>query len=212
MNSLENSRLLAFDAFRNGVVSSAFQESLILDWGDGIGTPDDTVEDAARMSLQHSSAVFFVSQEAIVAKAIMHLLSLLYASGDVSKVRFAERHIPRVLQDTMSKFLASDGTEDPATHSQVHRDASANKALDTKGSGKLSLHNSLFVPVMVEILQMILAADSNQFELHKHIFFPTVCDLVMAQNEEIRALVKDILHSKITPLLHMRVESMKRYC
>jgi hypothetical protein len=62
------------------------------------------METAARFSLLHGSAVFFLTQEAGASKAIVHVLSLLYKDGGEAtrsgnRTNFAESHLIKTMED-----------------------------------------------------------------------------------------------------------------
>ena len=90
LECLEASRHFASSAVKDEAISTAFQEALLSDWGDGMGMPDESGEATARLSLQHGSAVFFLAQEAGATKTLLHFLSALYL--DPVKATFAESH------------------------------------------------------------------------------------------------------------------------
>ena len=105
---LNDSRLLAAGAVGDEDVSTAFQEALLSDWGDGVAMPDESGEATARLSLQHGSAVFFLAQESGATKTLVHLLASLYLSKSSDQVDFAEPRLLEVFVDALDKFVDSE--------------------------------------------------------------------------------------------------------
>jgi hypothetical protein len=202
---LDSARLTAASAVTDEFVSTAFQEALLSDWGDGMTMPDETVEAAARLSLQHGSAVFFLAQEAGATKAILHLLSLLYFSstdeqaGDWDRRNFAEPLLLDLFRDALRKFLASEAREGHLVDPNTWRNTG-------ERGGKLALYCTFFVPVVVEILKIVRSMTPDQFCKHKQEFFPAACFLTRAQSDEIRTLVKDILMAQVGPMIGVQVD------
>lgn len=194
--SLLDSRNTAADLSAAEHVATAFQESLVSDWGDGVAMPD--VESAARESLHHGSAVFFLAQEAVAAKAAVLLLSILYLSpgkeNGWSKPNFAEPYLLSFFQETMGKFLESEYFHGHLVDPNAWRYAG-------ERIGKPALYCTYFVPVIKELLRMVNEMSTEQIRRHKQIYFSALCKLIRVRSEEIRYLVQEIFETKIAPMI-----------
>ena len=202
---LDSCRNVAASAVNDEVISTAFQEALLSDWGDGMAMPDESGEAVARLSLQHGSAVFFLAQEAAAAKTMVHLLALLYLSGSNEqdggwdRSSFAESRLFDLFDDVLHKFLVSEAQYGHLVDPNTWRNAG-------ERGGKLALYCTFFVPVIVEMLKTIRLVTREQFATHKQKFFSAVCNLVRVQSDEIRSLVQEILAEQVAPLLGVEVE------
>ncbi len=190
------SRNIAADLSADENIATAFQESLVSDWGDGVAMPD--MESVARESLHHGSAVFFLAQEAVAAKAAVQLLSLLYVcpgkENGWSKPDFAEPFLLGFFQETMQKFLESEYSQGHLVDPNAWRYAG-------ERSGKPALYCTYFVPVIKELLKMVNDMSTEQIDRHKQIYFPTLCKLIRVRSEDIRLLVQGIFETKIAPMI-----------
>jgi hypothetical protein len=209
-NTLERSRRTAEGAAKDEDISTAFQESLLKDWGDGIAIAE-SMETDARLSLQRGSAMFFLTQEAGAAKALIHMLSLLYLRRGMdgengvgwNRVGFAEPYLLEVMTDSLSKFLASEEEEGHLVGVKVWRNV-------TESGVKVALYCTSFASVVVEILKNVRSFQPEQFEKHKQLLFPLVCALIRVQSEEIRQCVQEVLALQVAPVLGVKMPLPRR--
>lgn len=201
---LESSRRLAASTVKNESVSMAFRESLLKEWGDGVGMPDESSETTARLALLHGSDVFFLTQEAGSAKAYIHILSLLYTSNngpsDSTRSDFSEPLLIPFMVDVLDNFLLSEQRDGHLIDPNIWRRA-------IEGQGKVALYCTTFAPTIVEILKVIYELLPEQFERHKHVLYPRICALVRVQSEEIRIMVQDVLVTHVAVSMGVHVSS-----
>lgn len=194
--SILESRNVAASLSADDNIATAFQESLVSDWGDGVAMPD--VESTARESLHHGSAVFFLAQEAVAAKASVLLMSLLYVTpgkeNGWSKPNFTEPYLLSFFQETMEKFLESEYTNGHLVDPNAWRYAG-------ERIGKPALYCTYFVPVIKELLKMVNEMSTEQIGRHKQIYFSALCKLIRVRSEDIRFLVQNIFETKIAPMI-----------
>jgi len=187
---LDEVRLTAADAASNEVVTMAFEEALVSEWGNG----EDSLEISNRLKLQHGSAVFYITQEAMATKTIVRMLSKLYLMSTQQSSGFIEAKLVCVATEALRKFLDSEEKDgylvDPMTWQS-----------SGERGGKLALYCTLFVPVVMEVLRTVLAIADDQFVAHKQEFFPFLCRLVRVQSEDIRVLVQDILAKQVGQMI-----------
>ena len=81
LEALNKSRLEAEAAVDDEDVLTAFQEALLSEWGDGVAVVEEALDNAARLSHLHGSAMFFLAQEAGATQGVIYLLSKLYQGG-----------------------------------------------------------------------------------------------------------------------------------
>jgi hypothetical protein len=205
LKALNTSRLAAEAAVDDEDVLTAFQEALLSDWGDGVAVVEEALENAARLSHLHGSAMFFLAQEAGATQAVIHLLSKLYQGGpervdggDWDRERFAEPQLLGIMNQVLGKFLASEKKDGHLIDPNVWRNAS-------ESGGKLALYCTSFAPVVVEILKMIGSLKPEQFAKHKQELFPAVCMLIRVQSEEIRQLVQEVFVQQVAPMLGVQL-------
>lgn len=210
--NLNRSRAISADAARDDDISTAFQEALLKDWGDGVQMPDEATEATARLSLLHGSAIFFLSQGASATKAVIHLLSTLYRSnedaddnwsGSWNKVEFAESHLVETMKGVLKKFLESEEKDGHLVDPNVWRNAS-------ESGGKVALYCTTFASAVVDILKIIRSMRPDQFAKYKQDFVPTICALVRVESDEIRLVVQDILAIQVAPLVGVTVTLPQR--
>jgi hypothetical protein len=202
LEALNKSRLAAEAAVDDEDVSTAFQEALLSDWGDGVAVVEEALENAARLSHLHGSAMFFLAQEAGATQAVIHLLSKLYHGGPQKvlsdsgwdRESFAEPQLMGIMKQVLGKFLASEKKDGHLIDPNVWRNAS-------ESGGKVALYCTSFAPVVVEILKMIRSLRPAQFAKHKQELFPAVCMLIRVQSEEIRQLVQEVFAQQVAPML-----------
>lgn len=209
LHSLETSKLTSASAVRDDDISTAFQQSLLDEWGgDGQSAPDETTETSARFSLLHGSTVFFLTQEASATKAIVHSLSSLYlGSIDLecptilvpwNRVTFAESHLIKLIQEICIKFVESERTDG--------RDIDPNLWRNTNEIGmKVALYCTAFASIIVDTLHTIRMMPHEQFEKHKQMLYPILCSLILVQSEEIRELVQEIMIIHVAPMIGVRI-------
>lgn len=206
LEALNKSRLAAETTVGDEDVSTAFQEALLNDWGDGgVAVVEQALDNAARLSHLHGSAVFFLTQEAGATKAVIHMLSILYRgerkgvdSDGWDREQFAEPHLLGVMNEVLGKFLASEEKDGHLIDPNVWRNAS-------ESGGKVALYCTSFAPVVVEILRIIRSIKPEQFAKHKQELFPAVCKLIRVQSEEIRQLVHEVLAAQVAPILGVQL-------
>lgn len=212
LTHLKRSKSIANETSNDDDVSTAFQEALLKDWGDGIRMPDEATEASARLSLLHGSAIFFLSQEASATKSTIRLLSTLYLSEDDAedswsgawnKVEFAEEYLVETMTDVLTKFLDSEEKDGHLVDPNVWRNAS-------ERGGKVALYCTAFAATVVDVLTTIRRMRPDQFAKHKHHLFPKICALVRVQSEEIRQVVQDILSIQVAPFVGVSVPVPKR--
>lgn len=207
LKALNESRLAAEAAVDDEDVSTAFQEALLSDWGDGVAVVEQALENAARLSHLHGSAMFFLAQEAGATQVVIHLLSKLYQGGqervtgdDWDRDCFAEPQLMGIMKEVLGKFLASEKKDGHLIDPNVWRNAS-------ESGGKVALYCTSFAPVVVEILKMIRSLKPEQFAKHKQELFPAVCMLIRVQSEEIRQLVQEVFTQQVAPILGVQLDS-----
>jgi hypothetical protein len=205
LDALNKSRLEAEAAVDDQDVSTAFQEALLSDWGDGVAMVEDALDNAARLSHLHGSSMFFLAQEAGATQAVIYLLSKLYHGGpqrvddgDWDRERFAEPQLLGIMKQVLGKFLASEKKDGHLIDPNVWRNAS-------ESGGKVALYCTSFAPVVVEILKMIGSLKPEQFAKHKQELFPAVCMLIRVQSEEIRQLVQEVFAQQVAPMLGVQL-------
>jgi len=199
LRTLNCSLLSAEAAARDEDISTAFQEALLSDWGDGVAAVEEALDSAARLSHLHGSAMFFLTQEAGTTRAIIHMLSMLYSGKEEAcegwdREGFAEPHLLAIMNDVLDKFLTSEERDGHLIDPNVWRNAS-------ESGGKVALYCTSFATVVVDILKIIRSVRPDQFASHKEDFFPTLCTLIHVQSEEIRQLVQEIFAQQVAPLL-----------
>jgi len=206
LGHLNRSQSIAYEMTMDDDVSTAFQEALLKDWGEGIRMPDEATEASARLSLMHGSAIFFLSQQASATKAVIHLLSPLYLSeddtedswsGTWNKVGFAETHLVETMKDVLNKFLESEEKDGHLVDPNFWRNAGS--------GGKVALYCTTFASTVVDILKIVRGMRPDQFAKHKQAFFPAICALVRVESDEIRHVVQEILTIQIASFVGVSV-------
>ena len=212
LNNLIRSQSIADEAAKDDDISTAFQEALLKDWGDGIRMPDEATEATARLSLMHGSAIFFLSQQASATKAAVNLLSTLYFSEDDTKdswsgtwdkVGFAEAYLVDTMEDILGKFLESEERDGHMVDLNVWRNV-------TESGGKVALYCTSFASVLVDVLKIIRGMRPDQFAKHKTVFFPAICALVRVESYDMRRVVQEILAMQIASFVGVPVPIPKQ--
>lgn len=212
LDDLSFSQRIAESALINQDISTAFQEALLNDWGDGVAAVDEALESAARLSHLHGSGMYFLTQESSATRATMAILSHLYTAEDSNTVNseeqteywdkeaFAEPLLLKIMSEVLERFLASEELDGSLVDPKVWRNVS-------ESGNKVALYCTSFASVVVEILQMIQSFKERQFEKQKQELFPVLCDLVRVHSEEIRMLVRGILLSQVGPMIGVVCQS-----
>jgi len=203
IESLTQSSAVADTAGSDQDVSTAFQEALFSDWGDGVEEVQQALESAARMSHLHGSGMFFFAQEAGATNTMILVLSVLYADtgqgGASWKPSYAEPYLVNTMLKVLHKFLESERRDGHLIDPNVWRNAS-------ESGGKVALYCTCFAYVVVQMLKTISAFRPDQFSKHRQEFFPVICSLVSSQSEEIRKVVSDILLRQVAPMIGVQVD------
>jgi hypothetical protein len=213
LHNLETSKLTSSSAVRDDDISTAFQQSLLNEWGgDTHSGPDESTESSARFSLQHGSTVFFLTQEASATKAMVYMLSSLYlGNSSVSRVRhreedlvewnratFAESHLMKVIQEVCIKFVESERTDG--------RHIDPNLWRNTNEIGmKVALYCTAFASIVVDTLRIIRDMSHESYVKHQQLIYPILCSFILVQSEEIRELVQEIMLVHVAPIIGVRV-------
>ena len=202
--ALKESQQCAASAVIDHDVSMAFQDALLKDWGDVIQIPNEDSETISRLSLQHGSAIFFLSQESGAAKSILHLLSTLFLSfhdtvGDWNRAEYAETLLIATMTDVLDKFLDSENRDGHLVDYNVWRKVGEN-------SGKIALYCTSFAVVVVDILKTIRSMQHDVFDKYKNRFFLQLCALIRMDSSDIRQLVHEIFTIHIGPYLGIVAE------
>ena len=206
ISSLKESQQCAAIAVIDHDVSMAFQDALLKDWGDGIQIPNEDSETISRLSLQLGSAIFFLSQESLAAKSILHLSSTLFlsfreAEGDWNRAEFAEPLLVATMVDVLDKFLESERRDGHLVDYNVWRKVG-------ESSGKIALYCTSFATVVIDILKTIRSMRYDDFDKYKDKFFAQLCALIRMDSSEIRQLVHEIIAVHIGPYLGVSVEPL----
>jgi len=209
LRSLSDSRAVAAGAMKDEDVSTAFQEALFTEWGDGVAAVEEALESAARLSHLHGSGMFFLTQEASATNAIVRILSVLYAgtehpiNRDWDSAAFAEAQLLEIIAEVHGKFLESERKESHLIDPHVWR--------HTGDSGvKIALYCTCFAPVVVEILKVIRSLSREQFLKNKQAFFSIAYSLIPVQSEEIRQMVSEVLKRQVAPLIGVEIEANQK--
>jgi hypothetical protein len=203
---LKESQQCAASAVIDHDVSMAFQDALLKDWGDGIQIPNEDSETISRLSLQHGSAIFFLSQESGAAKSILHLLSTLFLSfrstvGEWNRAEYAEPLLITTMTDVLDKFLYSEKRDGHLVDYNVWRKVG-------ESSGKIALYCTSFAVVVVDILTTIRSMRHDDFDKYKDRFFLQLCALIRMDSSEIRQLVHEIFTVHLGPYLGVVAEPL----
>jgi hypothetical protein len=205
LEALNKSRLEAEAAVDDEDVLTAFQEALLSEWGDGVAVVEEALDNAARLSHLHGSAMFFLAQEAGATQGVIYLLSKLYQEGPQrvddggwDRESFAEPQLLGIMKQVLDNFLASEGKDGHLIDPNVWRNAS-------ESGGKVALYCTSFAPVVVEILKIIGSLKPEQFAKHKQDLFPAVCTLIRVQSEEIRHLTQEVFVQQVAPMLGVQL-------
>jgi hypothetical protein len=205
LEALNKSRLEAEAAVDDEDVLTAFQEALLSEWGDGVAVVEEALDNAARLSHLHGSAMFFLAQEAGATQVVIHLLSRLYQGGPQTvddggwdRESFAEPQLLGIMKQVLDYFLASEKKDGHLIDPNVWRNAS-------ESGGKVALYCTSFAPVVIEIMKMIGSLKPEQFAKHKQELFPAVCMLIRVQSEEIRHLVQEVFAQQVAPILGVQL-------
>lgn len=223
LESLNYSRVVAEVAMKDEDVSTAFQEALLNEWGDGVAAVEEALDSAARLSHLHGSGMFFLTQEASATAAVVRILSVLYSQEteysapsnvdqDWDRVTFAEPHLLENMVEVHRKFLESERKDGHLIDPHVWRQQATKGNGSGGGSGgsgspKIALYCTCFAPVMVEILKAIRNATPQHFAENKQTFFSITYSLIPVQSEEIRQLVSQILAVQVAPLIGVKILS-----
>jgi hypothetical protein len=201
LESLSFSQKTAESALCNQDISTAFQEALLCDWGDGVAAVEEALETAARLSHLHGSGMFFLTQESSATRATISILSILYTGveepateGYWDKEEFAEPLLLKLMSEVLDRFLVSEERDGDLVDPKIWRSAG-------ESGVKVALYCTAFASVVIELLEMIEAMKPGQFEKQKHDLFPLLCDLMRVQSEEIRSLVKSIMVCQVGPMI-----------
>jgi len=212
LESLGISRATAEAAVKNEDVSTAFQEALFSEWGDGVAAVDEALDSAARLSHLHGSGMFFLTQEASATNAVIRILSLLYAgaarspsrdglaiASDWDGVAFAEPRLLDTMSDVHSKFLDSEKKEghliDPLKWRHI-----------SESGVKVALYCTCFATVVLEILKIIRSLSPGQFSQNKQQFFTMAYTLIPVRSDEIRQLVSEVLSYQVAPMIGVKLD------
>jgi hypothetical protein len=205
--ALKESQQCAASAVIDHDVSMAFQDALLKDWGDGIQIPNEDSETLSRLSLQHGSAIFFLSQEAGAAKSIVHLLSTLFLSfqntsiSDWNRAEYAEPLLVATMTDVLDKFLDSARRDGHLVDHNVWRKVG-------ESSGKIALYCTSFAVVVIDILRIIRSMHHEVFDKYKNRFFFPLCALIRMDSSDIRQLVHEIFVVHLGPYLGVMVQPL----
>lgn len=201
---LNNSRVVAEAAMNDVDISTAFQEALLSEWGDGVAAVNEALDSAARLSHLHGSGMFFLTQEASAANAIVRILSSMYAApeqpeGNIStnwdRAAFAEPRLLEISAEVHRKFLESEKKDGHLVDPHVWR------RKNERSGVKIALYCTCFTPVLADILKAIRSTSPANFDRNKQFFFSVSCSLIPVQSEDIRQLVSEILAIQVAPLI-----------
>lgn len=206
LEPLNNSRMVAETAMHDEDVSTAFQEALFNEWGDGVAAVEEALESAARLSHLHGSGMFFLTQEASATNAFVRILSALYSDNEQSKnsntdwdcAAFAEPLLLEITAEVHRKFLESEKKEGHLIDPHVWRHTNERSGV------KIALYCTCFAPVIVEILKVIRNASPELFSKNRQFFFQITYSLIPVQSEEIRQLVSEVLAIQVAPLIGVK--------
>jgi hypothetical protein len=209
IHALNASRRFAEDASADQDVSTAFQEALLQDWGDGVDAVDEALENAARLSHLHGSAMFFFAQGACATQVTIRLLSNLYMQGSLTEVAdtgedwdrpsFAEPHLFSTMDEVVKKFCLSETRDGHLIDYNVWRNVS-------ESGGKVALFCTSFAVVVVEILKVLTSLRQDQFQKHLSSIFPLVSRLIRAHSDEIRHGVQNVFVLQVAPIVGVEMK------
>ena len=200
IETLDNSHDVAERLVVDQDIAVAFQEALLDDWGASGNEVQEGVESSSRLQ---GSAMYFLTQEAGATQAKLTMLSTLCLVGSMStdveqwdRESFAEPHLHRVMQDVLTKFVASEKLDGHRIAPNVWRNA-------TESGGKVAYYCTSFASVVVEILSILNSMQAEQFQRHIKEMFPYLCQLICVQSDEIRNLVKMVMEDQVGKALQI---------
>jgi len=216
---LNVSRAFAEDAVKNEVLAHAFQEAMFNEWGISEEMGEEALENVARLNNTQGSAMFFLTQTAGATNGVIRLLTTLYdheSIGDSDDENddnihgdcwdrkvFADQYLVKIIEDIFRKFAESEAKEGHKVDPNVWRNSS-------ESGVKVAIYCTSFCSVVVGLLRAMLSFEPALIERNKGVFFPLVCELVVARSEEIRKLVRQVLTEKFGPLLGLGQDTRGR--
>jgi hypothetical protein len=135
--------------------------------------------------------MYFSVQKAGVTRSIIRMMSLLYRNtlesciDEWNAVAYAEPHLIQAMQDVIRKLFESETRDGHLVDPNLWRSINENL-------GKVALYCTSFATVLVDVLKVIRDMRHEEFDKHKHTFFPSLCALVQTQSGEIRRTVREI--------------------
>eukprot|EP00538_Stauroneis_constricta_P006079 CAMPEP_0119552528 /NCGR_PEP_ID=MMETSP1352-20130426/5482_1 /TAXON_ID=265584 /ORGANISM="Stauroneis constricta, Strain CCMP1120" /LENGTH=2147 /DNA_ID=CAMNT_0007598771 /DNA_START=318 /DNA_END=6761 /DNA_ORIENTATION=+ len=208
---LHMSRTMAENAVLDEDLNHAFKEDMLSSWGVGMEeVGEEDLVNLARQSTTQGSAMFFLTQSAGGANAIINILTGLYKCAEPSaeassttdaadavqweREKFAAQNLISIIHDILTKFVESESKEGHTIDPNEWRHA-------IEGAGKIAIYCTSFAGVVVVILKAMQGLEQIQMERLKTDFFPLICSLIRVQSEDIRDLVQKILLQKFGPLM-----------
>lgn len=201
LKSLNRSRRMAELCVKNEDLAHAFQEAILSEWGDDEEMGEEALVNIARLSQTQGSSMFFLTQTAGATQATIWLLNAFFEYKTESPViqcwdreSFAAPHLLEIIKDVLTKFVESESREGHRIDPNVWRNS-------TESGVKIAVYCTSFASVVVDLLHILLSFSQKHMQLYGAAFFPTVCNLIPVQSDEIRSMVRSILLEKFGPIV-----------
>jgi hypothetical protein len=200
LGALEESRIVASKASVDKDLSAAFEEAILVEWGDKVEDKEKAFSSDGGVGHLRRSEMFFLTQESCANNVLIHFLALLYCpredklKNEWDTVSFSAPLLMDRITDVLQKFIKSEREDGHRIDPNVWRAAS-------ESGGTFAVHCTSFAVVVVNILKTIMKFSDAQFNEQKAKLFPILSSLITIHSSEIRDLVADVMNQKVSVLL-----------
>jgi len=213
MTSIRRMCNIAHEAFRNKTLAHAFAEYMRLEWGhDSLLEVEEFLKNTKGLAVPVENqrggvGMHYLAQEAASTNAyVVYLSSFMLQNYNLELkwdfVSYSEPLLIGQMEQVLSEFMRS---ERDSQHLHQHQyDPNANFCdVDPCGirqfytvdreRNQLVIFSTAFSEVVSEMLGVIKQFDEKRFRENFQVLFPLLCELIEAKQNNIRALLKDIM-------------------
>ncbi len=200
LGALEKSRIVASKASVDKDLSAAFEEAILVEWGDKVEDKQKAFSSDGGVGHLRRSEMFFLTQESCANNVLIHFLALLYCpredtlKNEWDTISFSAPLLMDRIADVLQKFIKSEREDGHRIDPNVWRAAS-------ESGGTFAVHCTSFAVVVVNILKTLMKFSDVQFNEQKAKLFPILSSLITIHSSEIRDLVADVMNQKVSVLL-----------
>ena len=200
-DSLSASCELSRASYSDKDLAHAFSEYKRLEWGDSLQEVEMFLKDMRGFPIEcqrGGNGSFYLPQEAMSTRAVLYFLSQMFFTRDGNlswnSAEYAEPLLLKYTCRVLDQYVQSESNFRSLLKTKPWTDSSTNY-------NQVALYCTFFSEVVIDILNITRKFERTTLQKYMKELFPLLCDLINAQNAEIRQLVSKIMKEHVGEII-----------